>query len=660
MKHTETQLIRVRSLGQLSLLLALSAGTCAAQVWAPQSTFGTQGVHDYDSHVGDDVAYDHVMMPDGRLLLAGGGWWTGCNCNHITLGVIDTLCGKPDATFGGDGLVDHTFDQRSELWDAAVLPDGRILACGDNAPNENFSQIRAGIYRFNADGSPDLTFHSDGWRTLDVSGNSSVFGRNVFLLEGGGFYLGGLTQSNANGGTIGAFAARFLENGELDPGYGNAGIQFSPNSSYYWGMKGYTMLRTGPDELLWIGTGQTQSGANIHFTVFTDGEPIIYEPTTVAVPEWNSINLSAELLPDGRFLVSYKGLNEVLRVARFMPDRTLDLTYGNNGYSDMDPSAGVDMPTGFALTPDGGSVVIGQGPAGGFLLKRTADGQPDQAWGTNGVIMLPTALGQSWRGVVVLDAQRLMLLGSYTNVMRVVKYRNDAGYALFADLGEDVAACGSEPLLLDAGLPGSSYVWSTGATDQTITVDLPGNYGVTITTTDGCTDRDTVTVQLFTPPTTPQIAYDGVLLSTTAGGDLQWFLDGAPIKGATAPAWEPQENGQYAVMTTDENGCSATSAPFSIINVQVSPVARPSFRLAVHPMPVTDQSQLIIALDSPQRVTVSAHDALGRVVAELLSDRLLSAGEHRIPLQLPHSLASGEYLLRLNTQAGPHHVRLIK
>lgn len=103
MKHTETQLIRVRSLGQLSLLLALSAGTCAAQVWAPQSTFGTQGVHDYDSHVGDDVAYDHVMMPDGRLLLAGGGWWTGCNCNHITLGVIDTLCGKPDATFGADG-----------------------------------------------------------------------------------------------------------------------------------------------------------------------------------------------------------------------------------------------------------------------------------------------------------------------------------------------------------------------------------------------------------------------------------------------------------------------------------------------------------------------------------------------------------------------------
>lgn len=61
----------------------------------------------------------------------------------------------------------------------------------------------------------------------------------------------------------------------------------------------------------------------------------------------------------------------------------------------------------------------------------------------------------------------------------------------------------NETLLLDAGFPGSTYLWNTGATTQTIQVDTTGRgYGVfsisvRVTDTNGCFNRDTITVTIL-------------------------------------------------------------------------------------------------------------------------------------------------------------------
>ncbi len=64
------------------------------------------------------------------------------------------------------------------------------------------------------------------------------------------------------------------------------------------------------------------------------------------------------------------------------------------------------------------------------------------------------------------------------------------------DLGEDVEICEGEVATLDAGMfPNVSYLWSTGATTQTITVTAGGDYWVTVTNLDnGCGSTDTVAV----------------------------------------------------------------------------------------------------------------------------------------------------------------------
>jgi hypothetical protein len=68
------------------------------------------------------------------------------------------------------------------------------------------------------------------------------------------------------------------------------------------------------------------------------------------------------------------------------------------------------------------------------------------------------------------------------------------------NLGPDATVCVFDTLTLDAGNPGSSYVWSNGSTQQIITLATTGigfdfkTISVTVTTPDGCTAFDERTI----------------------------------------------------------------------------------------------------------------------------------------------------------------------
>ena len=62
------------------------------------------------------------------------------------------------------------------------------------------------------------------------------------------------------------------------------------------------------------------------------------------------------------------------------------------------------------------------------------------------------------------------------------------------DLGNDTLICVSCTLTLDADNAGSTYLWSTGATTQTIDVTTPGTYWVEVTDGNGCMAVDSIVV----------------------------------------------------------------------------------------------------------------------------------------------------------------------
>ena len=66
------------------------------------------------------------------------------------------------------------------------------------------------------------------------------------------------------------------------------------------------------------------------------------------------------------------------------------------------------------------------------------------------------------------------------------------------DLGADEIICEGDTYQLDAGNGVGTYLWSTGATTQTLTVSEEDEYCVTVTSTDGCTSEDCILIDVDT------------------------------------------------------------------------------------------------------------------------------------------------------------------
>lgn len=127
------------------------------------------------------------------------------------------------------------------------------------------------------------------------------------------------------------------------------------------------------------------------------------------------------------------------------------------------------------------------------------------------------------------------------------------------NLGPDTTICDGSTLVLDASLPGSTYLWNTTATTATINVTLPGTYTVQVMQA-GCSVTDTIDV-LVAPSPTVALGND-----TTLCGNASVILD-ATWPGATylwstgsmAPTITVSGTDTYSVVV-DLAGCTASDA----------------------------------------------------------------------------------------------------
>lgn len=119
--------------------------------------------------------------------------------------------GSLDTTFGTNGHVSYSV---SPGWDAAftvaVQPDGKILLAG-NSDTENFG-TDFGILRLNPDGSLDKTFSGDGRATFSLAeGNDTV--HSIALQADGKIVLAGSAEGNYG-------VLRLDADGSLDHSFG--------------------------------------------------------------------------------------------------------------------------------------------------------------------------------------------------------------------------------------------------------------------------------------------------------------------------------------------------------------------------------------------------------------------------------------------------------
>ncbi|MBL7980891.1 MAG: gliding motility-associated C-terminal domain-containing protein [Flavobacteriales bacterium] len=126
------------------------------------------------------------------------------------------------------------------------------------------------------------------------------------------------------------------------------------------------------------------------------------------------------------------------------------------------------------------------------------------------------------------------------------------------NLGPDQSICGSSGVSLNAGNPGSGYLWSTGATTQSISATASGTYSVSVTNVNGCSSSDAIELQ-FNPMPSDQlqdvsscITTPVILNAGNAGSSFSWST------GATTQTITPTASGTYTVTITSPANCSAT------------------------------------------------------------------------------------------------------
>ncbi|MFY7885757.1 MAG: NHL repeat-containing protein, partial [Dolichospermum sp.] len=118
----------------------------------------------------------------------------------------------------------------------------------------------------------------------------------------------------------------------------------------------------------------------------------------------------------------------------------------------------------------------------------------------------------------------------------------------------------------------SGYLWSTGETTQSITVNTVGSYSVrAIDAAAACTSAASTavavtstalpTTRTITPATPAATCATAVTLtsSTSAGNTYQWKLNGIDIPGATAVTYSAATSGNYTVVAVTPQGCTSAA-----------------------------------------------------------------------------------------------------
>lgn len=177
-----------------------------------------------------------------------------------------------------------------------------------------------------------------------------------------------------------------------------------------------------------------------------------------------------------------------------------------------------------------------------------------------------------------------------------------------------------------------SYTWDV--TGMTYTES--GMYTATLENAAGCDSIITLdlTINNFS---VLAINNGNATLTASAGVSFQWVTcpTFAPIAGETNQLFTTEENGNYAVIATDANGCVDTSACVSIVNVGLEGFEANS--IAIYPNPTED----FVVIDfSAAAATVEILDAQGKLIRTM-------------------NIVSGDQVSLKNEQSAVYFVRII-
>jgi len=301
--------------------------------------------------------------------------------------------GDLDPSFGSGGKVTTDFATGDD--DALALalqPDGKVIAVGGAGGANDFA-----LARYNTDGSLDTSFGTGGKVTTDFSGGSGASA--VALQPDGRLVVAG--DADIPGVGLNFALARYNPDGSLDLGFGNGG---KVTTDFGTGFNVAYSLALQPDGKILAGGQADIPGVGANFALAR------YNPDgsldlgfgnggKVTTDFAGSVVYSLALQSDGKILAGGQTGSSVgfpppldAALARYNPDGSLDSGFGSGGKVTTDFGTGFDAAYSLALQPDGKIVVAGVGGVPGMgidfaLVRYNPDGSLDSGFGNGGKVI---------------------------------------------------------------------------------------------------------------------------------------------------------------------------------------------------------------------------------------------------------------------------------
>jgi uncharacterized delta-60 repeat protein len=469
------------------------------------SSFGTNGTVMTDFG-GDDGAFALVRQPDGSFVAAGRSDAAGSV--DFALSRYD-MAGNLDLTFGTGGRVlsdfggnrclggphhgttcqthadcdpDGMTDGRclssdDTIFALALQTDGKLVAAGERRAcsggmhdgercqlDSDCTGTPSGVCvadfalaRYDADGSLDLTFGSEGRVTTDFGGDDAAYA--VAVQADGKIVVAGATNS---GGTLDLALARYGSDGALDASFGSGGqvvtdlggndeafaLAIQPDgrlvvagSSTVSGSFDFALARYGTD-------GTPDAGFGTGGQVVTDFGPFFVgsDPTNCSGSASNfqgvDLAFAVALQSDGKIVAAGTSTGDYA-LARYGTDGSLDTTFGTCGRVITDFAGDDATASALVIQPDGKIVAAGRrsvASTSSFSLARYApDGTLDPIFGAGGRVVADTGDGSEAFALVLQPGDgRLVAAGTAAGDFVLRRYDGD-----FVNMSMTIAGTGS-------------------------------------------------------------------------------------------------------------------------------------------------------------------------------------------------------------------------
>jgi len=319
-----------------------------------------------------------------------------------------TTPGSLDPLFGDSGVVVHNY---ADYYDYAsilrILPDGRYLVSG-YGDSRSLGRGLGYVARYLPDGALDPAFAGDGRRIYGgFTNDMSIYG--IAPTADGATVLVG-EEYFATPGISEGFITRLRADGSTDTKFGVGGevrlpapapleilrlrrVEAGPNGTVYATGSAYRkddtdyrgfVLRLLPD-----GTPDPSFGAG----GFAWLHPLTYEfrGDMIGIDASGRITIAGYTIDT----VAWKWNDARAVIIRLNADGTPDATYGTGGLLVYASPLGGTTFNGMHLDPDGSATLLvpitAPANAGAQVVRLTASGQLDAAFGEGGVAMLPPA-----------------------------------------------------------------------------------------------------------------------------------------------------------------------------------------------------------------------------------------------------------------------------